>query len=146
MNVDAEASRLARDRFLRGITALCPTPHDAISTGWRTWDQWNACLDSARTHLRRVDANYRRRRIPLKTNSVAHRALRTLATDGRPRTAEDLARTLEAHPDVIRRALKKYKNNGVCQAEDRYNRDHPREFAITPHGRQLLKGLPTVTP
>ncbi|NJK44423.1 MAG: hypothetical protein HC933_09195 [Pleurocapsa sp. SU_196_0] len=66
--------------------------------------------------------------------------------DGRPRTAEDLARTLEAHPDVIRRALKKYKRNGVCAAQDTYNRDHPRAFTITPHGRHLLKHVVTVTP
>jgi hypothetical protein len=144
MNIDAEVARQAQQRFLRGL--VCDSVDEALTSGVRTLEQWNACLDSARVHLRRVDANHRRRRIPTKPDSVACRALRALADAGRPRTAEDLARTLEAHPDVIRRALKKYKSNGVCEAEDTYNRDHPRAFAITPHGMQLLKQLPVMTP
>jgi hypothetical protein len=144
MNIDAEVARHAQQRFLRGL--LCTSVAEALSSGLRTFEQWNACLDSARVHLRRVDANHRRRRIPTKPDSVACRALRVLAADGRPRTAEDLARTLEAHPDVIRRALKKYKSSGVCQAEDAYNRDHPRAFAITRQGLQLLERFGVVTP
>ncbi|NJK44595.1 MAG: hypothetical protein HC933_10195, partial [Pleurocapsa sp. SU_196_0] len=62
MNLDAEVARAAQQRFLRGL------PHasidEALASGLRTLEQWNACLDSARAHLRRVDANHRRRRIP----------------------------------------------------------------------------------
>jgi hypothetical protein len=139
MNIDAEVAHHAQQRFLRGL--LCTSVAEALSSGRRTLEQWNACLDSARVHLRHVDANHRRRRIPTKPDSVANRALRALASDGRARTAEDLARTLEAHPDVIRRALKRYKSNGICDAEDSYNRDNPREFVITSHGREVLRQL-----
>jgi hypothetical protein len=136
MNISAEVARHAQQRFLRGLPHA--SVHDALSSGYRTLEQWNACLDSARTHVLHIARNERRRRFGERPNTLAARVLHLLA-DGQPHTAEVLARTLEAHPDVIRRALKKYRERGALNADERYNREHPRAFQITPHGRHLLQ-------
>jgi DNA-binding transcriptional ArsR family regulator len=136
MNIDAEVARQAQQRFLRGL--MCTCVDEAVSSGLRTLEQWNACLDSARTHVLHIARNERRRRFGERPNTLAARVLHLLA-DGEPHTADILARTLEANPDVIRRALKKYRERGALSAEERYNREHPRAFQITEHGRHLLQ-------
>jgi hypothetical protein len=81
MNFPAEVTRLASQRFFRSLP--CSSVDDALASGYRTLEQWNACLDSARTHVLHIARNERRRRFGERPNTLAARVLHLLA-DGEP--------------------------------------------------------------
>ena len=57
-----EAVRLAWTRFARGLPTGIGTIEEAITSGARTLEQWNTCMDTATHLMRRSDSHTRKKR------------------------------------------------------------------------------------
>lgn len=131
------AVALAWRRFARGLPSEVNSVERALETGLRSFSQWRTCLDTANRQAARVNRHVHRRAAPTKPDNVGWRSL-TLLAKTEPRTAEGIARALEVHPDVVRRALKTFRERGWVAASATYTRDEPRTFTITALGRSVL--------
>ena len=130
-------SALAWRRFARGLPNEVDSVERALESGLRSFRQWRTCLDTANRHAERVNRHLHRRAAHSKPDNVAWRSLELLFRD-QGRTAEIIARKLEVHPDVVRRALKTFRERGWVAASATYTRDQPRVFTITEFGRSAL--------
>ena len=131
------AVALAWRRFVRGLPTEINSVERALETGLRSFSQWRTCLDTAQRHAERVNRHMHRRAAPTKPDNVGWRSL-TLLAKTESRTAEGIARALEVHPDVVRRALKTFRERGWVASSATYTRDEPRAFTITALGRGVL--------
>ena len=134
---DVNAVALAWRRFARGLPTEVNSVERALETGLRSFSQWRVCLDTANRQAERVNRHMHRRAAPTKPDNIGWRSL-TLLSMTEPRTAEGIARALEVHPDVVRRALKIFRERGWVAASATYTRDEPRAFTITALGCSVL--------
>ena len=75
-----EAVRLAWMRFSRGLPTGIGTIEEAITSGARTLEQWNTCMDTA-THLMRCSDSHARSRVAIrKPDSIPRKVLQSLET------------------------------------------------------------------
>ena len=135
------ASQLAWQRFSRGLPANITSVEIALETNHRTYEQWRICLDTANHFAARVYSNVHRRGMGDRPNKIAWRALRTLSS-GQKLTAEELRLALGGvHVDVVRRAMKTFREKNWVISSETYTKFDPRRFEITELGRLALQRL-----
>ena len=125
-----EAVRLAWMRFSRGLPTGIGTIEEAITSGARTLEQWNTCMDTA-THLMRCSDSHARSRVAIrKPDSIPRRVLQSLET-GEALTADEISRAIGgAQIDVVRRALRHDIERGSIQVVGTRGENKARVFAI----------------
>jgi hypothetical protein len=131
---------LAWQRFSRGLPTEIQSVNAALESGWRSFEQWRTCLDTANRHTERINRHVHRRAAGVKLDNVPNRTL-SLLSDGRPHIAEPMSRELDVHVDVVRRALKTFHKRGWVTTSPTYTRDQPRVFVITALGQSALERL-----
>ncbi|NJK45451.1 MAG: winged helix-turn-helix transcriptional regulator [Pleurocapsa sp. SU_196_0] len=131
-------TQFAWRRFSRGLPESVSSVEDALKTGQRSFAQWRACLETANHLAARVHSHVHRRGAGSSPQNVAWRSLRFLS-DGESRTATEISRQLRVHPDVVRRALKRFRERGWVTSSQRYSRDEPRTFTVTVLGLAALE-------
>jgi hypothetical protein len=76
-----------------------------------------------------------------RPNKIAWRALRALSS-GKNLTAEELRLALGGvHVDVVRRAMKTFREKNWVISSETYTKFDPRRFEITELGRMALQRL-----
>jgi predicted MarR family transcription regulator len=135
---ETNAARLAWRRFARGLPPDVNSVERALETRLRVYAQWRTCLDTATRHVERANRHLHRRAARTKPNNVPWRSLAFVARQPNC-TAETVARGLEVHPDVVRRALKRFRHRGWVAAARTYTRDAPRTYTITALGQGALE-------
>ena len=134
-----EAVRLAWTRFARGLPASINTIEEAITSGARTLEQWNTCMDTATHLMRRSDSHARSRVAIHKPDSIPRRVWQSLET-GEALTADEISRAVGgAQIDVVRRALKHDVNRGAVQVVGTRGENKVRVFAIAEPKRTGVK-------
>ena len=134
-------TQLAWQRFSRGLPSSITSVEQALETGSRTFEQWRICLDTANHFAARVYSNVHRRGMGDRSDKIAWRALRLLSS-GRNLTAETLSLELGGvHVDVVRRAMKTFREKAWVVSSDSYTKFDPRRFQITELGRMALERL-----
>jgi hypothetical protein len=134
-------AQLAWQRFSRGLPANITSVEIALETNHRTFEQWRICLDTANHFAARVYSNVHRRGMGDRPNKIAWRALRTLSS-GQKLTAEELRLALGGvHVDVVRRAMKTFREKNWVISSETYTKFDPRRFEITDLGRMALQRL-----
>jgi hypothetical protein len=131
------ASALAWRRFSRGLPEEVNSVEQALEAGLRSFEQWRTCLETANHFAWRVNSHVHRRAAGSSPENVFWRSLRLLST-GEALTAEAMARTLEVHVDVVRRAAKMFRKRGWVTTSETYSKFQAREFAITTLGLEAL--------
>ena len=125
-----EAVRLAWMRFSRGLPTGIGTIEEAITSGARTLEQWNTCMDTATHLMRRSDSHARSRVAIRKPDSIPRRVLQSLET-GEALTADEISRAIGgAQIDVVRRALRHDIERGSIQVVGTRGENKARVFAI----------------
>ena len=125
-----EAVRLAWTRFARGLPASINTIEQAITSGARTLEQWNTCMDTATHLMRRSDSHARSRVAIRKPDSIPRKVLQSLET-GEALTADEISKAIGgAQIDVVRRALKHDVERGAVQVVGTRGENKARVFAI----------------
>ena len=125
-----EAVRLAWTRFARGLPTSIGTIEEAITSGARTLEQWNTCMDTATHLMRRSDSHARSRVAIRKPDSIPRKVLQSLET-GEALTADEISRAIGgAQIDVVRRALKHDIERGSIQVVGTRGENKARVFAI----------------
>jgi hypothetical protein len=134
-------SHLAWQRFSRGLPENITSVEIALETNHRTFEQWRICLDTANHFAARVYSNVHRRGMGDRPNKIAWRALRALSS-GQNLTAEELRLALGGvHVDVVRRAMKTFREKNWVTSSEKYTKFDPRRFEITELGRMALQRL-----
>jgi hypothetical protein len=130
-----EAVQLAWRRFSRGLPASISTIEEAITSGARTLEQWNTCMDTAMHLMRRSDSHARSRVAIRKPDSIPIKVRQSLET-GAELTADEISRAIGgAQIDVVRRALKHDVKRGAVEIVGTRGVSNSRVFAITEPGR-----------
>ena len=125
-----EAVQLAWRRFSRGLPTSISTIEEAITSGARTLEQWNTCMDTATHLMRRSDSHARSRVAIRKSDSIPRRVLQSLET-GEELTADEISRAIGgAQIDVVRRALKHDVERGAVEIVGTRGVSKSRVFAI----------------
>ena len=125
-----ETVRLAWMRFSRGLPTGIGTIEEAITSGARTLEQWNTCMDTATHLMRRSDSHARSRVAIRKPDSIPRRVLQSLET-GEALTADEISRAIGgAQIDVVRRALRHDIERGSIQVVGTRGENKARVFAI----------------
>jgi Fic family protein len=125
-----EAVQLAWRRFARGLPASISTIEEAITSGARTLEQWNTCMDTATHLMRRSDSHARSRVAIRKPDSIPRRVLHSLEA-GEALTADEISRAIGgAQIDVVRRALKHDVERGAVEIVGTRGENKSRVFAI----------------
>jgi hypothetical protein len=138
------ASAIAWKRFSRGLPEDINSVEQALETGLRSFEQWRTCLETANHFAWRVNSHVHRRAAGSSPENVFWRSLRLLST-GEALTAEAMARTLEVHVDVVRRAAKMFRKRGWVSTSTTYSKFQAREFSITALGLEALeRGVETL--
>ena len=130
-----EAVQLAWRRFSRGLPASISTIEQAISSGARTLEQWNTCMDTTTHLMRRSDSHARSRVTIRKLDSIPIKVRQSLET-GAELTADEISKAIGgAQIDVVRRALKHDLERGVVEIVGTRGENKSRVFAIADSGR-----------
>ena len=132
------ASALAWRRFSRGLPDGVDSVEKALEAGLRSFEQWRTCLETANHFAWRVNSHVHRRAAGSSPKNVFWRSLRLLST-GETLTAVAMARTLEVHVDVVRRAAKMFRKRGWVFTSSTYSKFQAREFSITALGLEAIK-------
>ena len=132
------ATALAWRRFSRGLPDHVDSVERALELGLRSFEQWHTCLETANHFVWRVNSHVHRRAAGSSPENAAWRSLRLLSSS-KPLTAESISLTLGVHVDVVRRALKTFRERGWVTASETYTKYQPRAFQITGLGHQALE-------